>query len=40
MIIRVIELLEGILEVRDHLLDLFPAPAILTLKNIDGEAPV
>ena len=38
MIVRIIELLEGALKVRNHLLDLFPTPAVLTLKDIDGKA--
>ena len=40
MVIWIIELFKGILKVRNHLLDLFPAPAVLALKDIDGETPV
>ena len=40
MLIRIIELLEGVLKVRNHLFDLFPAPAIFTLENINGKSPV
>ena len=40
MFIRVIKLLKGILKVRNHLLNLFPAPAIFALKDVNSEAPV
>ena len=40
MVIRIVEFLEGILKVRYHLFNLLPAPTVLALKDIDGEASV